>query len=384
MNPTRMQTQAVRHFKCLGPECPDTCCAGWSMQLTPENVARYEQQAPELLAAVEADGDAFVMRRDPATSDCVKFEQGLCAIQRDYGEEMLGDACYFFPRITRALGTTLLTTLSLACPEAARLMLFNPQPFALGERTQVRTPYTVRNYLPKEIDDAAGLGIHVAFMELVGDESIPAAHSLMRISAVARGIEMQPVNAWAEALPLYCSMADSRIPTAEPAAVDLFNLCHALRGLVMASASPNARLMECVGDMAHRLGASFTADGAIVLADDAAQCAVRALATMRQQAPLLEPIFRRYLQAQISASFFPFSGLGATLSERLTIIGVRYATVRLALATLGDAPTQEGVVRIIQTLSRFSDHLADPALSLSIYRETGWVRESRLRSIIGA
>ena len=383
MNPTRMQTQAVRQFKCLGPECPDTCCAGWGMQVTAETVAQYEQQAPELLDAVQADGDAFMMKRDPVSADCVKFEQGLCAIQRDYSEDFLGDACYFFPRITRALGTSLLTTMTLACPEAARLMLYEPDGFSLSERTQVRTPYFLRNYLPDGIDEAAGLHIHSAFLDLAGDESVSVADSLLRISTVARGIEMQPAASWAEALALYVSMADSRIPKAEPVAVDLFNMCHALRGLVMASPSQGARLMACIDAMAQMLGASFNADGAILLTDDAAQRAVRALAIMRQQSQTLQPVLRRYLQAQISASCFPFSGLGHSLSERITIIGVRYATVRLALATLGEAPAEADVVRIIQSLSRFSDHLADPALSLSIYRETGWVRESRLRAIVG-
>lgn len=382
MNPTRVETQAVKKFKCIGPECPDTCCVGWGMQVTAETIDQYKQHAPELLDSVEADGSGFMMKRDPVTSDCVKFERGLCAIQRDYSEEFLGDACYFFPRITRALGTSLLTTMTLACPEAARLMLYEPSAFALGERTQVRTPYSLRNYLPQGMEEEAGFAIHSAFLDLAGDETVSAAHSIMRISTVARGIEMQPVTAWAEALPLYVSMADSRIPKAEPAAADLFNLCHALRGLVIASPSYGKRLMDCVDAVAQMLGITFSTSGGIVLADNAAQLAVRALATMRDQS--LQPVLRRYLQAQMSESCFPFSGLGHSLSERITIIGVRYATVRLALATLGDAPTEAEVVRIIQTLSRFSDHLADPALSLEIYRETGWVRESRLRAIVGA
>lgn len=41
------------------------------------------------------------------------------------------------------------------------------------------------------------------------------------------------------------------------------------------------------------------------------------------------------------------------------------------------------MVEIIQILSRFCDHLADATLSLKIYSETGWVRESRLRAIVG-
>jgi hypothetical protein len=135
--------------------------------------------------------------------------------------------------------------------------------------------------------------------------------------------------------------------------------------------------------MAQMLGVAFNKNGSIVLAENAAERAVRALATMRVQSQTLQDVLRRYVQAQLSESCFPFSGLGATLSERITIIGVRYATVRLALATLGNTPSPAEVIRIIQTLSRFCDHLASADLSLRIYRETGWVGEPRLRAILG-
>ncbi len=383
MNPTHRQTQSVQQFTCLGAECPDTCCAGWGMQVPHETIIQYQQRAPELLDSVTQDASGFVMKRNPKTSECVKFEQGLCAIQRDYSPALLGDACYFFPRITRALGTSLLTTMTLACPEAARLTLYAPDAFTLGERSEVRTPYTLRNYLPEGIDEEAGLTIHAAVMNLAADKTISPARALMRISAVAHALEMQPYAAWAEAFPLYIIMADGRIPKPEAAPTDLFNLAHALHGLVMASPAPGPRLMYCVETIAQMLGITYSSNGGIALTDQATEFAVRALATMRRQAHVLQPILRRYLQAQISQSFFPFSGLGQRLSERITIIGVRYATVRLALASLGDNPGEEEVIRIIQSLSRFSDHLADPTLSLAIYTETGWVREARLHAIIG-
>jgi hypothetical protein len=41
------------------------------------------------------------------------------------------------------------------------------------------------------------------------------------------------------------------------------------------------------------------------------------------------------------------------------------------------------VVRIVQSLSRVLDHLADPELSLKIYEEPGWLREPRLRALMG-
>jgi len=95
-----------------------------------------------------------------------------------------------------------------------------------------------------------------------------------------------------------------------------------------------------------------------------------------EQEKIFQPILKNYLQMQLSLSLFPFSGLGSNLSERITIIGVRLATIKLALmsaCSIGDgALPQEVVVRVVQSLSRIMDHLGDPSFSLQIYAETGW------------
>jgi hypothetical protein len=374
MTPTRMQTKAVEQFTCLGDACPDTCCKGWGMQLTPETLAKYKAEAPKLMDAVSSGEAEFVMRRDPATDYCVKFESGWCGIHREYGEDFLGDACHFYPRITRALGATLVTSAALSCPETARLMLYAPEALALSERSEVRVPYSLRNVLPQGLSEDAAVLIHQAFLDVAGDANHSAAHNLMRVSALARAIEMQPVSAWLEALPLYLSMIESRIPPAEPQPADLFNVLHALHGLIAASPKQRDALMAMVGAMAEILGVRFEAGGGIQLENDAAARALKVLAHMRAQSVHL---------AQLSQALFPFAGFGTTLSERITIIGVRFATMRLALATLGVQPSETEVVHIVYTVSRFMDHLADPTLSLTMYRETEWVREARLRALIG-
>ncbi|MFZ4541704.1 MAG: flagellin lysine-N-methylase [Rickettsiales bacterium] len=383
MNPTRLQNHAVERFVCLGAECPDTCCKGWSMQLTAETVEQYRAEAPELLAAVDNTPAGLIMKRDPATGGCVRLDGGSCSTHRDYGDRFLGDACHFFPRVTRALGTTVMTSVSLSCPEAARLMLFTEDAFGFSERQEVRTPYSLRNYLPDGMSEEGAVAIHHAFLNLMGDANVTAEHSVMRVNAVARAIAMQPMSAWVDAVPLYIMMADGRIPAAEPAPADLFNLVHALRGLIGASEDKRASLHAVVDAMAMMLGIAFNEAGALSLAEDASARGVRALAIMRAQAPILQPILRRYLQAQMAVAHFPFAGFGTTLAERASIIGVRFATMKLGLATLGESPEASDIIRVVQTISRFMDHLGDPALSLQIYQETCWLREPRLRALIG-
>ena len=108
--------------------------------------------------------------------------------------------------------------------------------------------------------------------------------------------------------------------------------------------------------------------------------AVRLLARTRDAQ--WQPLLRRYLGAQLSQCLFPFSGLGSTLTERITIIAVRFATLKLALASLEEASLQN-IIDTVQPFSRFMDHLADPTLSLLMYEQTGWTRETRLRGLLG-
>ena len=385
MAPIRLQTRAVAEFKCLTDACPDTCCKGWGMQLTPQNVERIAHAAPELLDDIAISGAEALMKRHPATDMCVKLDGGNCSIQRDYGEQMLGDACYFFPRITRALGDTVFTTAALSCPETARLMLTSDDMLAVGPREEVRTPYQLKNYLPADLTADAAFSIHQLFLEMAGSTAYAAEYNLLRVSAVAQALSMQPVSQWQGAATFYATIADSRIPAAESHAGDPFNTLHALYGLVHASAGVSSRLMAIIGGMAKALGMQFDSElDKIHLSDDSATKATAMIAHGRAQSKTLQPMLRRYVKAQLSQALFPFAGLGGSVSDRVAIIGVRLATVKLALMTLPVMPSEEEVVEVIQILSRFMDHLASPELMLEMYRETGWVREPRLRALLDA
>ena len=95
----------------------------------------------------------------------------------------------------------------------------------------------------------------------------------------------------------------------------------------------------------------------------------------------MAPILKRWLQAQITMSSFPFSGFGRDLQERAVTLAIRFATLRLALMS---APSleQSEVIRIVQSFSRFIDHLADPELSMLAYKELGWTSLARLRGVV--
>lgn len=380
---TRLRSHAVAAFTCTGDQCPDTCCKGWGMQLTRETVAKYEAEAPELLEAVTSGEAEYIMKRDPVTDYCVKFDAGWCGIHRDRGAEFLGDACHFFPRITRRMGDTVLTGIALSCPESARLMLMRDDAFGWQPHPEAREPFSIKQYQPATMSGEDALALHDLFLREAGNPEFTAEMNVMRLQAVVQALALQPEAQWKDAASFYFKIAAGRVPAAEAVATDPFNLVHALHGLVGASKhTARPRLNHTMQTLRDVLG--MTIDGAQVhLTADAAQRFLAMAHHWRQQdhASLL----RRYLQAQVSIAFFPFAGLGMTLAERMTVIGVRFATVKLALMAEAYAQgelTEETIVRVVQSLSRFMDHLADATLSLQIYHEAGWVRDARLRALL--
>lgn len=360
------------------------------MQLDEDTRSKYQREAPELLDAVTTGEAEWIMKRDPATDYCVKFEGGWCGIQKTRGTEFLGDACHFFPRITRSLGDTHLMTAALSCPEVARLALTGMEGMTHTEAQADRLPYSLTDYLPTGLTDAEALAIHRTLLEVASDDTATPERIMARLGSVARSLDMLGVTSWTAALGFYLKQADGRLPTPQEDPADPFNLLHALVGLLSA-AKPSARprLEQTITEIEAALHTSVNRD---TLALDTADTSLSTYhwlhnAWQTQWAAPFVPVLRRWIQTQLAASLFPFAGLGNTLAERITIISVRYATVRLALMSCCHAhngiPPEAEIIRAIQSIARFLDHLADPTLSLSIYTEAGWTLEARARGLLG-
>ncbi len=382
------RSRFLESFVCTGDRCPDTCCKGWGMQVDAVTVEKYAQRAPELLEVVTSGEAEHIMRRDPTTDHCVKFDAGWCGVQKQYGTEFLGDACHFFPRVTRRLGEATLMTATLSCPEVVRLVMEEPDPFVLDTATTDRLPHGLSEYLPNELTSEDALLLHRAFVDAALDPSFSAGDNLLRIGSVARSLKVLPMMAWPKAVHFYLRNATTRIPKAEPNPADPFNLLHALFGLVCASKKTNRpRLTQTIDDMQQALRVTLNPEtvGIALSADSASAYHQMQSQYQSSWSKPLEPILRKWIAAQLSVALFPFSGFGHTLEDRVTILVVRYAIMKLAVMSgcvIRGGIQSDDVYRAIQSLSRFLDHLSDPTLTLSICQETGWNREQRQVALV--
>ena len=119
-------------FHCLGGACPDTCCRDWSVVPDDDFLAGCASAPSPLRERIaqnlvtDEDGDTC-FRLDEAGLCALLTPDGLCAIQRDWGEAHLCAHCAAYPRFIEEYGSLTESSLAISCPEAARLLLEAPR-----------------------------------------------------------------------------------------------------------------------------------------------------------------------------------------------------------------------------------------------------------------
>jgi len=377
-------------FICLGDKCEDTCCKGWGMQLDSVRKDLYEKEAPELLSAITTGEAEIIMKRDPQTDYCVKFSEGICSIHKERSDKFLGDACHFYPRITRSFGGSFIMSAAASCPEIVRLALFEEDAFSLNKNDIDRIPVKVKDYIPKNMTSEKAEEIMAAFINIASDENTKPERIMAKIISVSNSLSNYQPERWSEGLPILIKMADGRLPEPETNHMDYYNLLHSFAALIYAAKkTERTRLEKVLNKIEEAIGIEInmqTLDMALNK-DRENACAELEEKWLNNSSDKLAPILRRWLQLQLAMASFPFAGFGRNINEVATIIAVRFAFVRLALMSHmdeeGNPPDKEIIVRVIQSIARFIDHLADPELSINIYKENEWMREPRLRALIG-
>ncbi|MCD6035038.1 MAG: hypothetical protein K0R63_779 [Rickettsiales bacterium] len=360
------------------------------MQVDAPHKELYAQKAPELLEALDTGEADIIMKRDPKTGFCVKFSNGLCGIHQEYGEAFLGDACNFYPRATRQLGdNNALMGATLSCPEITRLALFGNDPFSIRKVDIPRVPHSIADYMPEVLSSEQSLEIIQAFLKAAEDTSATPEHIMLRLISISKSLEYMKPEQWPEAVPFYLRTADARLIPGETQQSDPYRLFQNLCALIAAAKIVGRpRLQETVDTIERALNVTMDWKS-LEIRNNASD--LSAYDTLKQRwestaATACASILRRYIQSQLALAMFPFSGFGNTLSERAMIMAIRFATVRLALMAHvtpdGTLPDQAAIVQIIQSISRLLDHLADPTLSLTLYRDAGWLKESRMRGVL--
>ena len=123
-------------FKCVAAECEDTCCAGWQIVIDEDSLDRYEQvEGPfgnRLANSIDWEEGTFLQyereRRCAFLND-----NNLCEMYERLGEVSLCFTCANYPRHIEEFENLREVTLTISCPEVARILLEQKEPVYFTE-----------------------------------------------------------------------------------------------------------------------------------------------------------------------------------------------------------------------------------------------------------
>ncbi|WP_313892551.1 flagellin lysine-N-methylase [Psychrobacillus sp.] len=150
----------LKEFQCIGSACEDTCCAGgWAVTIDKGTFQKYrETRHPDMKELLKKNiarnrsstsvYDYAKIKMDDEGACTLLDERGLCKVHSLLGPEMLSNTCAIYPRLLNNVDETIEKSLTLSCPEAARLALLNPNGIDfLGEEEPANTKGFINNRL---------------------------------------------------------------------------------------------------------------------------------------------------------------------------------------------------------------------------------------------
>ncbi len=118
-------------FHCVGGSCPDTCCAGWIVDVDEESYYYYQtvpgKFGERLRQHLEDEDGAKYFPMTPEKRCPFLNRQNLCDIFTELGEDRLCQVCTEYPRWYTKFGDYEQQDLSLSCMEVSRIFFTTPE-----------------------------------------------------------------------------------------------------------------------------------------------------------------------------------------------------------------------------------------------------------------
>lgn len=149
-------------FHCTADRCEDTCCAGWQIVIDEDALEKYRKaiQAEKTSGSFWEEGSfgkrlkksvdwkERVFYQDGAKRCAFLNEKNLCDLYTALGEESLCKTCTNYPRHIEEFENVREYTLSVSCPEVARILLNKKEPVRfLEEETDTEEEFEEFDFL---------------------------------------------------------------------------------------------------------------------------------------------------------------------------------------------------------------------------------------------
>lgn len=124
-------TDFYSDFSCVGGECPDSCCIGWDILVDEDTCKKYAALEEPLKSKIcqnieetEQDGKKLYRMRMEQDGRCPFLNRhNLCNIYIDVSPDDMCSVCRTYPRKIVSYYDVVMATVSVSCPEVARMLL---------------------------------------------------------------------------------------------------------------------------------------------------------------------------------------------------------------------------------------------------------------------
>jgi lysine-N-methylase len=373
-------------FRCIGPACEDSCCQGWAVPIDQPAFEKYQNLPASPLRTLldssiertpnSANPAHFGRMVMPPSLTCpILTEDRLCRIHAELGEEFLCRTCATYPRVVSSIDNMEEKALSLSCPEAARLVLLDPDLMAAKtngsyQMTWDESPQSARALVP------FFWPIREFVLALVRNRAYPLWQRLFllgtfcrRLDAAARAeIEpgvLQVLKGFAAAV-AQGSLRNAMETIPADLALQL-DMVLQLAGLCRDRSLIGARFLECLD--AFRRGIGFYPGATMqattmptLIAGYAAACAQYFAPFFAAQPHILE----NYLINTVFRSQFPFGSKDGKLvaepqmAREFALLATQFALIKgLLIGVAGfhkDGFSNEHVIHTVQSASKHFEH----------------------------
>ena len=155
-----------KKFRCIAGECPDTCCAGWQIQIDPASLRKYKKTKGPLGSRLKNEINWKEGCFRQYGGRCAFLNEGdLCDLYLEGGgERAFCRTCRTYPRHIEEFEGLREISLSLSCPAAADLILNCGEPvrFLHAEDEKEDEPYEDFDFfLFTKLEDARSLILRI-------------------------------------------------------------------------------------------------------------------------------------------------------------------------------------------------------------------------------
>ena len=114
-----------KKFSCIADKCPDTCCGKWQIVIDDDSLEKYEDYNGEYRDELhrKVNWKEGVFRHGRSGKCAFLRDDMLCDMYIHMGKDSLCTTCREYPRHTEEFENVREISLSLSCPEVARILM---------------------------------------------------------------------------------------------------------------------------------------------------------------------------------------------------------------------------------------------------------------------